>query len=47
MIIILNVHLYWLQVNIGIGDDLVPSGNKPSPEPMFDRPSDKGLIHTH
>ena len=26
--------LYWWQVNIGPGDGLVPSGNKPLPEQM-------------
>ena len=26
---------YWLQVNIGSGDGLVPSGNKSLPEPML------------
>ena len=27
--------LYWLQVSIGSGKGLVPSGNKPLPEPML------------
>ena len=26
---------YWWSVNIGSGNDLVPSGNKPLPEPML------------
>ena len=26
---------YWWQVNIGLGNGLVPSGNKPLPEPML------------
>ena len=26
---------YWRKVNIGSGDGLVPSGNKPLPEPML------------
>ena len=26
---------YWLQVNIGSGDGMVPSGNKPLPEPLL------------
>ena len=26
---------YWWQVNIGSGNGLVPSGNKPLPEPML------------
>ena len=27
--------LHWWSVNIGSGNDLVPSGNKPLPEPML------------
>ena len=27
--------LHWWSVNIGSGDGLVPSGNKPLPEPML------------
>ena len=27
--------LHWLSVNIGLGNGLVPSGNKPLPEPML------------
>ena len=27
--------LHWWLVNIGSGNGLVPSGNKPLPEPMF------------
>ena len=26
---------YWWEVNIGLGYGLVPSGNKPLPEPML------------
>ena len=26
---------YWWEVNIGSGNGLVPSGNKPLPEPML------------
>ena len=34
--IALNVTgLYWWSVNIGSGNGLVPSGNKPLPEPML------------
>ena len=33
---IMNViGLHWWSVNIGSGDGLVPSGNKPLPEPML------------
>ena len=35
---------YWGEVNIGSGNGLVPSGNKPLPEPMLTQIYDPDLI---